>query len=224
MTAKPIHPIYEATFAETDKTDAILLIDNKKLNVNQAVSAPLLPFRPLQNTISHKNRRKIENVKFQDFATLLSLVQHNPLKVAESNSERLLELSEKFEIPAAKRHVELFLITTHKDKMDKIRIADRYRLDDLLANGVMGFKTNIEFRNLRQNSDYKSYTDKTRVAIFHRMFESSNRYRSAIRILSILSLWVVIRNSSTWRFAAGISNFSDNSRRRSELDSGKIDN
>ncbi|CAO4382170.1 unnamed protein product [Caenorhabditis nigoni] len=178
MTAKPIHPIYELTFEKTDKTDAVLLIDDKKLHVNQALLSyhsdhfkALFLTKIEENSDSKLPEFKIENVKFQDFATLLSLVQHNPLKVAETNSERLLELSEKFEIPAAKRHVELFLITTQKDKMDKIRIADRYRLDDLLANGVLGFKTNIEFRNLRQNSDYKNYTDKTRVAIFHRMLD-----------------------------------------------------
>ncbi|EGT45304.1 hypothetical protein CAEBREN_01876 [Caenorhabditis brenneri] len=42
MTETPELTIYEKTFAKSDKTDAILLVDGKKLHVNKAPN-PILP-------------------------------------------------------------------------------------------------------------------------------------------------------------------------------------
>ncbi|CAL2047121.1 unnamed protein product [Caenorhabditis brenneri] len=164
--------IYESTFAKTPKTDAILVIDGKKLHVNKALlSYHSDYFKELFNTPG-KSEFVIEDVKFEDFATLLSLIQHNPLKVAESNAERLLALGMEFRIPAARRHVESFLITsTRKDKWEKIRLADEYELENLLAHGLLQFKTNVEFTGLKKNEKYNSLSDKTKVAICHRFFD-----------------------------------------------------
>ncbi|CAL2047116.1 unnamed protein product [Caenorhabditis brenneri] len=80
-TSKP--SIYEKAFAKSDKTDAILVVNGKKLHVNKAVlSYHSDYFNVLFNSeFKEKSMTEIEikDVKFEEFATLLSLVQYNPI-------------------------------------------------------------------------------------------------------------------------------------------------
>ncbi|EGT45303.1 hypothetical protein CAEBREN_20144 [Caenorhabditis brenneri] len=175
MTETPEPSIYESTFAKTDKTDAVLVVDGKKLHVNKALlsyhSDYFSALFDSENSGEDPVEIQIADVEFEDFATFLSLVMHNPLKVTESNAERLLALGEQYQIPGSKRHVELFLIRIEKEKMEKIRLADRYEMKDLLTNGVLQFKTAIEFKNLRKNEIYQALSDAAKAAICHRFLD-----------------------------------------------------
>ncbi|CAL2047122.1 unnamed protein product [Caenorhabditis brenneri] len=177
MTETPEKPsIYEETFAKSDKTDAILVVQGKKLHVNKALLSYHSDFfTALFDSEEDSGEDPVEihiaDVEFEDFATFLSLVMHNPLKVTEPNAERLLALGEQYQIPGSKRHVELFLIRIEKEKMEKIRLADRYDMKDLLSNGVLQFKTAIEFKNLRKNEIYQALSDAAKAAICHRFLD-----------------------------------------------------
>ncbi|UMM38029.1 hypothetical protein L5515_009606 [Caenorhabditis briggsae] len=108
--------IYESPFAKTDKTDAILVVEEKKLHVNKAIlSYHSDYFNTLFNSdLKEKSMPEIEikDVKFEDFATLLSLVHEKPIMPTLENAERILELSDRFLMPSVKNVVEMFLIST----------------------------------------------------------------------------------------------------------------
>ena len=126
----------------------------------------------------------IINVKFQDFATLLSLVHPNPIKpkgsfnisdiqrvfVPEENAEKLLELADRFMLPAAKFTLELFLIATPLTTMQKIQLADKFKLDSLLNQAVASLVLN-EICGIRSKLDFKIISDNTKAVLFVRMLD-----------------------------------------------------
>ncbi|EFP08719.1 hypothetical protein CRE_19785 [Caenorhabditis remanei] len=75
--------INESTFAPSNKTDAILMVEGKKLHVNKAL---LSYHSDYFNTLFNGEFKEksmpeipIEDVKYEDFATLLSFIQENPI-------------------------------------------------------------------------------------------------------------------------------------------------
>ncbi|EGT45242.1 hypothetical protein CAEBREN_19615 [Caenorhabditis brenneri] len=72
--------IYEKAFEKSDKTDAVLLVDGKKLHVNKALlSYHSTHFKTLFNAEKSVKEVKIKDVNFKDFAAFLSLVQDQPI-------------------------------------------------------------------------------------------------------------------------------------------------
>ncbi|CAL2047095.1 unnamed protein product [Caenorhabditis brenneri] len=113
MTETPKLSIYEKTFAKSDKTDAILVVDGKKLHVNKALlSYHSDYFNVLFNSeFKEKSMEEIEikDVDFEDFAVLLSLFDEKPLEITKENAENLLELADRFLLSNARVHVESFM-------------------------------------------------------------------------------------------------------------------
>ncbi|EFP08711.1 hypothetical protein CRE_19795 [Caenorhabditis remanei] len=146
MSETPEISVYESTFAQSDKTDAILVVDGKKLHVNKAL---LSYHSDYFNTLFNGEFKEksmpeipIEDVEFEDFATLLSLVHHNPMELSYGNAENILKLADRFLLPAAKRHVELFIWTTSEfSSLDKLVFADKYNLDTLLQKTLELYAT-----------------------------------------------------------------------------------
>ncbi|EGT45236.1 hypothetical protein CAEBREN_18168 [Caenorhabditis brenneri] len=134
--------IYEETFAKSDKTDAILVVDGQKLHVNKAVN----------------------------FAILLSLVHPNPLKPTVLNAENLLELADRFLLPAAKRHLELFLLSSDKNRFEKLRIADKYGLNDLFDQGLKMYTDQKDFYFMKVTPTFENFSDANKVKILDRLF------------------------------------------------------
>ncbi|CAL2047133.1 unnamed protein product [Caenorhabditis brenneri] len=162
------HTIYEEAFAKSDKTDAILVVDGKKMHVNKA----FLSFHSgYFNKLFNKEFKEkpleeipIKDVDFGEFATVLSLIQPNPLKPTEENAERLLKLADRFQLPAAKRHLELFLIGSNRTRFEKLRIADKYRLDDLFYHALMLYTSHTDFNGLRTNYNFICFSNETKMA------------------------------------------------------------
>ncbi|EFP08737.1 hypothetical protein CRE_19773 [Caenorhabditis remanei] len=166
--------VYELKFALSDKTDAILVVDEKKLHVNKTVlSCHSEFFNTLFNgEFKEKSMTEIpiEDIDFEDFATLLSLVHPNPIKPKEENAEKLLELADRFMLPAAKFTLELFLIATPLTTMQKIQLADKYKLDGLLNQAVASLALN-EICGIRSKLDFKRISDNTKAVLFVRMLD-----------------------------------------------------
>uniref|UniRef100_A0A1I7UI51 BTB domain-containing protein n=2 Tax=Caenorhabditis tropicalis TaxID=1561998 RepID=A0A1I7UI51_9PELO len=163
MPGTPELSIYEKTFAKSDETDAILVVNGKKLHVNKALlSYHSEYFKALFNSeFKEKSMEEIEikDVKFEDFATVLSLIQKNSIKLSVYRSNQLLELADRFMLPAATSCVKFLLYeTSDLDLQEKIRLADKYRLEDLLDSLIASFSSHYEF------DGYKSMelTDETK--------------------------------------------------------------
>ncbi|CAL2047094.1 unnamed protein product [Caenorhabditis brenneri] len=173
MSKTPKMSIYESTFVKSDKTDATLLVNGKKLHVNRTLlSCHSDYFKTLFNSeFKEKSMEEIEikGVKFEDFATLLSLVQDNPLEIKESQMEPLIKLADQFLLPNAKRHVELFICSTQLDKYQKLKLADNYNLDVLLKHTLLLYKEKIDFYAYYENT--KGFSQRTKSSLFERYFQ-----------------------------------------------------
>ncbi|EFP13606.1 hypothetical protein CRE_09862 [Caenorhabditis remanei] len=134
MSVTPAMSIYESTFAQSDKTDAILVVEGKKMHVSKAVLSFHSDYFKTLFDREFKDKwmpeYSIENANFEDFAALLSLLYPCPIEPTEENAEKLLELADRFLIPSAKYSLELFMKMCKMDKMNKIRIADKYKFMD----------------------------------------------------------------------------------------------
>ncbi|CAL2047108.1 unnamed protein product [Caenorhabditis brenneri] len=187
-TAEPT--IYEKAFAESDKTDAILVVDGKKLHVNKALlSYHSDYFNVLFNSdFKEKSMKEIEikDVNFENFATVLSLVHGAPIKynAAQKKLESLLEIADRFQLSAAKRHIELFLITSENLLATQIEIADKYQLDDLMDFAVSRFKKNNYYQRVYDGVGYYNkpslaffgkFSDETNIKFLHHFLNICNR-------------------------------------------------
>ncbi|KAF1754410.1 hypothetical protein GCK72_020971 [Caenorhabditis remanei] len=140
MSQPPETCIYESSFAPTDKTDAILVVQGKKLHVNKTLlSCHSDYFNTLFNgEFKEKSMSEIEieDVDFEDFATLLSLIHPKPITPTAINAERILELADRFLLPAATNYMELFLISTELAAFYKLILGDKYGLNLLIKHAL----------------------------------------------------------------------------------------
>ncbi|EFP08786.1 hypothetical protein CRE_19794 [Caenorhabditis remanei] len=156
MSETPEISVYESTFAQSNKTDAILVVDGKKLHVNKTLlSYHSNYFNTLFNgEFKEKSMTEIaiEDVNFYIFATLLSLLQHNPIEITRWNSANLLKLADRFLLPYPKSLVENFIWTSSEfERIDKLKLADKYKLDSLLERVIALYTRPADFSELSYN-------------------------------------------------------------------------
>ncbi|CAL2047118.1 unnamed protein product [Caenorhabditis brenneri] len=172
MTETSKISIYESTFSKSDKTDAVLMVNGKKLHVNKALlSYHSDYFKVLFNSEFKEQSMKeieIKDVKFEEFATLLSLVQNNPILPDSENYENLLELADRFLLPAAKRHLELFIGFIDVEKEKKLQLADKYKLDALLVHALTFYNAKKCYQNMTEEA--KNFSIQTKAKIFDDFF------------------------------------------------------
>ncbi|EFO87107.1 hypothetical protein CRE_29006 [Caenorhabditis remanei] len=149
--------IDESTFARSDKTDV--------LSYHSDYFDTLFNGDFMEKSMPEIS---IEDVNFEDFAAVLSLILKNPISPTEENAEKLLELSDRFLLPAAKRHVEFFLISTGFDAFKKLETASKYDLDTLLSHALSLFKTKEE---LIPSEEFSEFPEKVKAKILDRLIE-----------------------------------------------------
>ncbi|CAL2047130.1 unnamed protein product [Caenorhabditis brenneri] len=181
MTEAPELSRYEKKFAKTDKTDAILVVQGKKFHVNKTfLSIHSDYFDKLFNSeFKEETMEEIEikDVDFENFATVLSFVYPNPLKPTDASAEKLLELADRFLLSCAKCHLELFLMTTMNiTRLEKLRIADKYKLDDLSVHALMLYTSHTDFNRIRTYKTFTELSDNCKVKILNRMMDLLNFY------------------------------------------------
>ncbi|CAO4382171.1 unnamed protein product [Caenorhabditis nigoni] len=173
MTKRPAPDPFELAFAETDKTDAILVVEGKKLHVNKALlSIHSDYFNTLFNShFKEKSMSEIEikDVEFEDFVTLLSLIMPETMPLTIQNGEKLLELADRFIIPAAKRHVALFIAQSNLDKEKKLILADKFDSEILRNNALAEYKERYFYNNMGKVG--KDFSQTTKNAIFDVFFQ-----------------------------------------------------
>ena len=126
----------------------------------------------------------INDVDLNEFATLLSLVQKNPMvptgsfsgkiqiknvPISENNVENLLKLADRFLIPSVKRHLELFLISTKKDRLEKILIAEKYQLEDLMEREIEKYQRPKDFKNIEESRNFSQISNATKIKLLYRL-------------------------------------------------------
>lgn len=153
MSEAPLTPIsiYEKAFAPSNKTDAVLVVNGNKLHVNKALlSCHSDYFDSLFNgDFKEKSMEEItiEDVVFEDFATVLSFVHKRPIAPTDKHVGRLLEIAERFLLPAATNYLEMFIISNGFTKTDKLLLADKYKLNTLLRHALQMYQKRTEIIN-----------------------------------------------------------------------------
>ncbi|CAL2047097.1 unnamed protein product [Caenorhabditis brenneri] len=166
--------IYEKTFAKSEKTDAILVVDGKKLHVNKALlSYHSDYFKTLFNSeFKEKSMEEIEieDVKFEDFAVLLSLVQEKPIEITKKNVENLLKLADRFLLDAVKYPVEMFIkLSSEFTRYEKLILADKYEFDDLLEYAIGLYQSKETFMDFYYPID-RQISDSLKLKVFEKYF------------------------------------------------------
>ncbi|PIC14640.1 hypothetical protein B9Z55_026879 [Caenorhabditis nigoni] len=178
MSVAQTPSIYETTFAKTDRTDAILVVEGKKLHVNKTL---LSIHSDYFNTLFNSNFKEksmseieIKDVKFEDFATLLSLVHPKPIDPSAEydKAENLLKLAEKFSLPYAKNYMDLFFGITRMHYFDKLELANKYNLPTLTVNALRYFTTRGQI--FSYSHALKNYSDRTKARVYERLAELPN--------------------------------------------------
>ncbi|CAL2047110.1 unnamed protein product [Caenorhabditis brenneri] len=197
MTETPDPSIYEKAFAESYNTDAILVIDGKKLHVNKALlsyHSDYFHVSLVDSNFEEKSIKEIEikDVDFEDFATVLSLVHGAPIGSSSDYPRKYLDIAERFQLPAAKRHLELFLMinqrasfaltgSNQKSSLEMIEIADKYHLNDLMNVALSQLEREhyySVYSCFEEKPDFKCFeqlSDETNIKLFHRFLEIGHR-------------------------------------------------
>lgn len=163
LTKMSTTSIYEQTFAQSYKTDAVLVVEEKKLHVNKALlSYHSDYFNTLFETESSEKSSPefpIQDVNFEHFATVLSLVHKKSLDINYLAPEVLLELAGRFQLPAAKRYLEFKLIMdSNRNKKSKIQIADKFKLNELFNHSLLDSKHDYSLiQYYRKSSSFSPY-------------------------------------------------------------------
>ncbi|EFP08771.1 hypothetical protein CRE_19777 [Caenorhabditis remanei] len=173
MSAAPEMSIYESTFAQSDKTDAILVVEGKKLHVNKTLlSCHSDYFNSLFNgEFKEKSMSEIEieDVKFEDFATLLSLIHPKPIKPSAKKADKILELAERFLLPAATNYMELFLLSTNEDAYYKLILGDKYGLNVLIKHALSLYTNRVQI--FAYSNALTNVSDATKARLYEKLVD-----------------------------------------------------
>ncbi|UMM38028.1 hypothetical protein L5515_009605 [Caenorhabditis briggsae] len=150
MSKTPAPSICETRFAESNKTDAILVVDGKKLHVNKAIlSYHSDYFNVLFNSeFMEKSMAEIEikDVDYADFAAFISLITDKPIEY--KNFENILNLSNRFLMPSVRFTIENYLASCHEIGFpETFKIADEYNLENLM-DYLMRYETGTREENI----------------------------------------------------------------------------
>ncbi|EFO96338.1 hypothetical protein CRE_14545 [Caenorhabditis remanei] len=160
----------EEMFLPSEKTDAVLLVDGKKLHVNKA----FLSFHSDYFTALFSSKYKegqldeipIEDVSFEDFGLLLSTIYPASVFPTDKTIEKLLELADRFLIPSVIRHAEHHLLRNSAIQHEKmISLADRYKMKKLLEKSIREIRNIEDVKKLKQTAEFKQLSKDTKLMI-----------------------------------------------------------
>ncbi|GMR55264.1 hypothetical protein PMAYCL1PPCAC_25459, partial [Pristionchus mayeri] len=79
-----------------------------------------------------KNEVEIKDVVYEEFIDLLHLLYSRSMRVTDHTVPHILKLADRFQIESLMKESEVHLIISRGfDRMEKLRFADQYRLDNL---------------------------------------------------------------------------------------------
>ncbi|UMM20349.1 hypothetical protein L5515_015655 [Caenorhabditis briggsae] len=120
---------YEKMFVASDKTDVVLVVDGKKLNVNKSfLSIHSDYFSTLFSANFKEGRMKeieIKEVSYEDFGLLLATFYPNPQFPNDQTVEKLLEMARRFQVSSVVGIIEYHLLHISKIAYEKMLWRDK---------------------------------------------------------------------------------------------------
>ncbi|EFP09892.1 hypothetical protein CRE_21425 [Caenorhabditis remanei] len=157
----PIQKIsYDEMFLPSELTDAILVVDGKKLNVNKMFLSYHSEFFRALFSSNYKegsmSEIPIEDVSYEDFALLLGTIQPKAVFPHDKTVEKLLEMADRFIMPSVIGQVEYHLLHNTTIGNEKLMwMADTYGMNKLLEKTARHTRSPEKAKLLRNSPEYK---------------------------------------------------------------------
>ncbi|EFO96406.1 hypothetical protein CRE_14546 [Caenorhabditis remanei] len=160
----------EEMFLPSEKTDAVLVVDGKKLHVNKT----FLSFHSDYFTALFSSKYKegqmdeipIEDVSFKDFGLLLSTIYPDSVFPTDKTVEKLLELADRFLMKSVIRHAEHHLLRNSAIQHEKmISLADKYKMRKLLKRKISDIGCIEDGKKLKLSAEYDKLSNDAKAMI-----------------------------------------------------------
>ncbi|CAP20903.2 Protein CBG24250 [Caenorhabditis briggsae] len=160
---------YEKLFVASDKTDVVLVVDGKKLNVNKSfLSIHSDYFSNLFSSNSKEGQMKeieIKEVSYEDFGLLLATFYPNPQFPNDQTVEKLLEMASRFQVSSVVGIVEYHLLNNSRIGYEKMLcLADEYVMPKLLKKCISQMDSSEKARKLKKSPEFEKLS--TELAVF----------------------------------------------------------
>ncbi|CAO4367278.1 unnamed protein product [Caenorhabditis nigoni] len=174
--APPEKICFDEIFAASDKTDVVLVVEGKNLNVNKAFLTFHSDYFSTLFSSNFKegqmNEIELKEVSYKDFALFLSIFSPNPQFPNDDTVEKLLELARQFQVPAVIRIVEHHLLTISKIEHGiMLWLADEYGMPQLLKKCISQITSAEMAKQLKMSPEFKELSDKTNTLILRHLLE-----------------------------------------------------
>ncbi|CAO4367419.1 unnamed protein product [Caenorhabditis nigoni] len=173
---KPLKICYDEMFVASDKTDVVLIVEGKKLNVNKNfLSFHSDYFSTLFSSNFKEGKMKeieIKEVSYEDFGLLLSSFYPNPQFPNDSNVERLLKMSSRFQVSSVVGIAEYHLLHNSGIGYEKMLwLADEYAMPILLKKCISQMDTLEKAKKLKESPEYVKLSDRASSLLFRQLLE-----------------------------------------------------
>ncbi|PIC48948.1 hypothetical protein B9Z55_007732 [Caenorhabditis nigoni] len=163
-------------FAASDRTDVVLVVQGKKLNVNKTFLAIHSDYFSTLFSSNFKEGQmkeiEIKEVSYEDFGLLLSSFYPNPQFPNDENVEKLLEMARRFQVLSVIRIVEYHLVNISKIGYEKMLwLADEYVMPKLLKKCISQMNSLEKAKKLKKSPECEMLSVNTRSLVFGRLLE-----------------------------------------------------
>ncbi|CAP20802.2 Protein CBG24117 [Caenorhabditis briggsae] len=170
---------YEKLFVASDKTDVVLVVDGKKLNVNKSfLSFHSDYFSNLFSSNSKEGQMKeieIKEVSYEDFGLLCSSFYPNPQFPNDQTVEKLLEMASRFQVSSVVGIVEYHLLNNSRIGYERMLwFADEYQMPKLLEKCISQMNSLAMAKKLEKSPEFeKKFADQT----VEKLLEMASRFQ-----------------------------------------------
>ncbi|PIC47453.1 hypothetical protein B9Z55_006807 [Caenorhabditis nigoni] len=167
---------YDEMFVASDKTDVVLIVEGKKLNVNKSfLSFHSDYFSTLFSANFKEGQMKeieIKEVSYEDFGLLLSTIYPMQVFPNDETAEKLLELADRFLMPSAKHLAEHHLLNQSKLENEKMMmLGDRYGIKSILERSIRQTDSAEKMKKLKKSPEYAKLSLETVARLFERFVD-----------------------------------------------------
>lgn len=168
--------LYDEMFLPSEKNDAVLVIDEKKLHVNKGFLSTHSDYFTALFSSKFKegqmNEIPIKDITFEDFGLLMSTIYPKTVFPNDKTVEKLLELADRFLIPSVIGHVEYHLLHNSRITNEKkILMADQYGMPKLFEKCLRELNTLEKAKKLNTSPEYEKLSKDAKSTLLDRLMK-----------------------------------------------------
>lgn len=178
----PVEPLSKISnkvddiFLPSEKNDAILVVDGRKLHVSKSfLSYHSDYFHGLFRSNAkegHTTEIQIKNISYEDFALFCHSFYLKPVFPNDETIPKLLEMSTRFKLLSVIQIVEYHLIHNSKIRTEnKLLMADKYEMPKLMEKLIEDTNTVEKAKALHSSREFQKLSDATKSKVLDRLIK-----------------------------------------------------